>query len=235
MKVKHATDNRNPLKSSSSSTSSNTKLERICRECRTLREYGHNAPRSSLLSWVDVVWLAIHNLCCMKGGNREFFHYKTDICEYIDKYWDTLCLNKARTQTWQKTVSSTITTNHNIFKSGPTKGYWGLVKKHISPTGERYNEQLKSENTQSDIVIPEPKTKKQTHNPKKSKKRNVSGYLVHKPKNNFEEKKNTNNSIIEQNPEEKKRVRLIIRRTSACNRVTVIVEDQICESTSKTR
>jgi len=232
MKVKHATDKRTALRPIE------LKQSRICRECKRLREYGHDEPRS-VNSWIEVVWVAMHNIWFTQGGRRDFFHYKDDICDYIDKHWNSLCLNKNKTTTWSKTVSSTITTNRSIFKHGPTKGYWGLIKQHISLSGERYNEQnVQSSKTQQkdplyemnqDIISKQETIQENCHEAiteerillgNRKKKRRFS-FL-----RNFEEKSRENNS--EKNTGKSTgRVRLIIRRSSPNAKVTLIVEEDV--------
>lgn len=66
--------------------------------------------------------------------HRKYFHYKLDICNYIDRNWGSLCPSKKRTPTWNNTVSAVITTHPKLFKSNRKQsGYWTLKK--LTPGG----------------------------------------------------------------------------------------------------
>mmetsp|Transcript_25193 Transcript_25193/g.35296 ORF Transcript_25193/g.35296 Transcript_25193/m.35296 type:complete len:591 (+) Transcript_25193:74-1846(+) len=86
-------------------------------------------------SWTDIVRVAIYNLLLLekKKGNanpRKFFQYKEEICNYIDKHWESLCHGKTRTKTWENTIGSSLSTKSHYFASGGEllgqPGFWGL-------------------------------------------------------------------------------------------------------------
>jgi hypothetical protein len=64
-------------------------------------------------TWIQVVRKAIIKLKEERG--QLAFHVSHDICPYIHQHWDKLFGEKPRTLTWQRTVSSTLTTHPNVF------------------------------------------------------------------------------------------------------------------------
>ncbi|PRP88597.1 hypothetical protein PROFUN_03008 [Planoprotostelium fungivorum] len=95
-------------------------------------------------SWSDIVRVAIYNLLqieARRGGSKRFFQYKEEICNYVDKKWDSLCYGKTsqyRTKTWENTIGSALSTKNHYFKSGAeqmgTPGYWGLQNENDPST-----------------------------------------------------------------------------------------------------
>lgn len=82
--------------------------------------------KKSTPSWLEIVWKSVYQMYLDSGGKREYFHYNSEICTYIDENWYRFAPGKDRTSTWTNTVSSTITTNRRVFKTGPEQGLWGL-------------------------------------------------------------------------------------------------------------
>jgi hypothetical protein len=83
------------------------------------------ARRPQAQSWLEIVWLSLHQLSQI-FPSRDYFHYFQDICRYIEVNWERLAQGKERTSTWTNTVSSTITTHKRIFRPGQDQGFWGL-------------------------------------------------------------------------------------------------------------
>jgi hypothetical protein len=95
-----------------------------CPECQI--EFQENPPFASS-SWLRIVYEAFRRLHDEGRPHRKYFHYKHDICNYIDKHWYSLCPEKKRTLTWNNTVSAVITTHRKLFKSSRRQsGYWTL-------------------------------------------------------------------------------------------------------------
>ena len=65
------------------------------------------------LTWIQVV----RNVMLQLGEERSqsAFHVSYDLCPYIDQHWNELFHEKTRTATWQRTLSSTLTTHPEIF------------------------------------------------------------------------------------------------------------------------
>jgi len=105
-----------------------------CAFCAGSVEYYEQQPKN----WTDIVRVAIYNLTAkerLKGSDQKFFQYKEQICAFIDKYWDNLCVGKVRTKTWENTIGSALSTKSNYFVSGAelkgTPGFWDFEMKKI--------------------------------------------------------------------------------------------------------
>lgn len=95
-----------------------------CEQCNM--EMQANPPYAAS-SWLRIVYEAIKRLHNEANPHRKYFHYKHDICSYIEKNWTSLCPDKKRTTTWNNTVSAVITTHRKLFKSNRKQsGYWTL-------------------------------------------------------------------------------------------------------------
>mmetsp|Transcript_3671 Transcript_3671/g.4070 ORF Transcript_3671/g.4070 Transcript_3671/m.4070 type:complete len:370 (+) Transcript_3671:84-1193(+) len=87
----------------------------------------HKDPGFAEKSWLRIVYEAVKCLHNERQPHSKFFHYKRDICSYIDKHWSALCPQKKRTSTWNNTVSAVITTHRGIFQSNQKQsGFWTL-------------------------------------------------------------------------------------------------------------
>ncbi|KAI8923827.1 hypothetical protein BC831DRAFT_513893 [Entophlyctis helioformis] len=103
-----------------------------CRGCGS----GQEVIRRLSLSWVDVVHLVLFNLCQtmqarkVSPEGRKFYHWKQDICTFIESNWDILWL-KSRAGTWRNSVASCLSTGIR-FISGTKQfddneqGLWAL-------------------------------------------------------------------------------------------------------------
>lgn len=94
----------------------------------------YQQPPFAQSSWMWIVYEALRRLHDEGKPHRKYFHYKLDICNYIDRNWISLCPSKKRTPTWNNTVSAVITTHPKLFKSNRKQsGYWTLKK--LTPGG----------------------------------------------------------------------------------------------------
>ena len=84
------------------------------------------------LTWSQAVTLSLYNLTQSSLGKQGFFKWKEDICDFIDRHWDSFFhSDKKRTQ-WQPSVASVLSSgNPHRFQSGYTQfgetGWWRLV------------------------------------------------------------------------------------------------------------
>mmetsp|Transcript_25752 Transcript_25752/g.36205 ORF Transcript_25752/g.36205 Transcript_25752/m.36205 type:complete len:521 (+) Transcript_25752:183-1745(+) len=86
-------------------------------------------------TWTEVALTAIYNL--QLAFRRQYFHSKIEICDFIDKNWDVLCVGKTRTSTWWATIHAQITQNKHLFKTmSYGSGYWGLCQESAPGTHE---------------------------------------------------------------------------------------------------
>mmetsp|Transcript_25993 Transcript_25993/g.36565 ORF Transcript_25993/g.36565 Transcript_25993/m.36565 type:complete len:731 (-) Transcript_25993:134-2326(-) len=85
-------------------------------------------------TWVMVCRTALALLTnseVARKENRKFFHFKKELCKFIDEHADSLCLRE-RSTTWQNTVNMTLShpSYKDIFVSGQSEilmpGYYGL-------------------------------------------------------------------------------------------------------------
>jgi hypothetical protein len=96
-----------------------------------------------------IVYEALRRLHDEGKPHRKYFHYKLDICNFIERNWLSLCPTKKRTPTWNNTVSAVITTHPKLFKSNRKQsGYWTLKK--LTPGGND------GSSDEDDIGIPPP-------------------------------------------------------------------------------
>lgn len=66
----------------------------------------------------------------LQNRREGFYRWKEDICRIIDEWWDRLAPGRARTSSWQNSVSSILSANPNLFVSGQLlikqSGWWAL-------------------------------------------------------------------------------------------------------------
>lgn len=111
-------------------------------------------------TWTEVALTAIYNL--QLAFRRQYFHSKIEICDFIDKNWDVLCVGKTRTSTWWATIHAQITQNKHLFKTmSYGSGYWGLCQES-SPSSQDVITitQIDTPPSKKDTVDSKQKTKK---------------------------------------------------------------------------
>lgn len=85
--------------------------------------------------WVNVIHLTLHHLNMHSYGisNHGYFHYKTHICAFIDRHWQTLFGTQAKQKkNWVGTIAGVLSVyNKLFFKSGSVvlgeTGWWRLL------------------------------------------------------------------------------------------------------------
>ncbi|CAH0592107.1 unnamed protein product [Chrysodeixis includens] len=85
--------------------------------------------------WVNVIHLTLHHLSSQSYGisNHGYFHYKTHICSFIDRYWQILFGNQTKQKkNWVGTIAGVLSVyNKLFFKSGSAAlgetGWWKLL------------------------------------------------------------------------------------------------------------
>ncbi|CAB3239498.1 unnamed protein product [Arctia plantaginis] len=85
--------------------------------------------------WVNVIHLTLHHLNMQSYGisNHGYFHYKTHICAFIDRHWQSLFGSQAKQKkNWVGTIAGALSVyNKLFFKSGSVvlgeTGWWKLL------------------------------------------------------------------------------------------------------------
>ncbi|KAJ8735209.1 hypothetical protein PYW07_006829 [Mythimna separata] len=85
--------------------------------------------------WVNVIHLTLHHLNIQSYGisNHGYFHYKTHICSFIDRYWQSLFgAQTKQKKNWVGTIAGVLSVyNKLFFKSGSAvlgeTGWWKLL------------------------------------------------------------------------------------------------------------
>ncbi|PRP75952.1 hypothetical protein PROFUN_01668 [Planoprotostelium fungivorum] len=109
------------------------KYEYECKSCTRSKPTLRHLPKS----WTEIALTAAYNL--QVTFQKEYFHSKLDICDYVDKNWDVICQGKTSesqirypltfpgTATWWATLHAQITQNKHLFKTAAFgSGYWGI-------------------------------------------------------------------------------------------------------------
>ncbi|KAJ2363171.1 hypothetical protein H4S01_004433, partial [Coemansia sp. RSA 2610] len=93
-----------------------------------------------MLSWVQVIYLALYHLSTGDPG-KKYFRWRENICATINDNWSSLYPGKSKTATWQNTVAGCLSTHSALFKSGfedtQQSGNWTLHEV-VAPTRERF-------------------------------------------------------------------------------------------------
>ncbi|KOB71137.1 putative cysteine and glycine-rich protein 2 binding protein [Operophtera brumata] len=87
------------------------------------------------IPWVNVIYLTLNHLCAQSYGisHHGYFHYKTHICSFIDRYWQPLFgASIKQKKNWVGTIAGVLSIyNKLFFKSGSTvlgeMGWWRLL------------------------------------------------------------------------------------------------------------
>ncbi|BFY99555.1 hypothetical protein BsWGS_02595 [Bradybaena similaris] len=101
--------------------------------CQACGEGGKEEFVRTAVSWHNVVMLALYNLHKTGQGRCGYFHYKTHICAFIDRHWNTFfgALRK-KTSVWMGTVAGTLSIGcPQYFLSGThvgQAGHWRLAE-----------------------------------------------------------------------------------------------------------
>ncbi|XP_065836652.1 cysteine-rich protein 2-binding protein-like [Oscarella lobularis] len=99
-----------------------------CPQCNN----GRTNVQRSLLSWIQVTHLALYNLTMTSDGTGGYFHWREDICKFVDDNWERLFAGRAKPSRWTNLIKSTLSTNiPALFLSGAkelgTSGWWKLA------------------------------------------------------------------------------------------------------------
>lgn len=73
----------------------------------------------TMAGWLDVCLTAMLTLtrnAQIDGTNRIGFDGKLEVCDFLDKNWDTVCTGRVRTATWWATVNTTLYVHNKLFK-----------------------------------------------------------------------------------------------------------------------
>ncbi|XP_053615955.1 cysteine-rich protein 2-binding protein [Plodia interpunctella] len=104
----------------------------VCEDCTPERK---ELFKRNKFPWVNVILLTLHHLNWHSYGisNHGFFHYKTHICSFIDRYWHQLFGgNIKQKKNWVGTIAGVLSIYNNIvFRSGSVAlgetGWWKLM------------------------------------------------------------------------------------------------------------
>jgi len=93
-----------------------------CADCTQGKPLLEHLPKT----WTEIALTAIYNL--QVRHCRKYFHSKLEICDFVDRHWNTICIGKTRTTTWWATLHAQITQNKHLFGTKSYgSGYWGIV------------------------------------------------------------------------------------------------------------
>nr|XP_026492671.1 cysteine-rich protein 2-binding protein [Vanessa tameamea] len=108
-----------------------------CADCSTDSEEQFWRNR---FTWVNVLLLTLNHLSIQMQGisNHGFFHYKTHICSFVDRYWVQLFGDQFKQKkNWVGTIAGVLSVHSNLFfRSGSIalgeSGWWQL-QHYFSP------------------------------------------------------------------------------------------------------
>ncbi|CAK1544359.1 unnamed protein product [Leptosia nina] len=109
----------------------------VCQDCSANNEETFNRNK---IQWVHVLLLTVNHLSNHMSGmsNHGYFHYKTHICSFIDRYWTHLFGSQFKQKkNWIGTIAGALSVYSNLlFQSGLAQlgesGWWKL-KHNFSP------------------------------------------------------------------------------------------------------
>jgi hypothetical protein len=74
---------------------------------------------------LDIALTGLYNL--QLSENRRFFHVKRELCAWVLKNWDEVCVGRTKTVTWWATLNAQITTRPDLFETESYgSGKWAL-------------------------------------------------------------------------------------------------------------
>ncbi|KAJ3322952.1 Set1/Ash2 histone methyltransferase complex subunit ASH2 [Boothiomyces sp. JEL0866] len=158
----------------------------LCKNCG----HGQETIKRTHLAWVDVVHIALFNLTISTPSkyvaeNRKYYHWKQDICTFIDQNWSRFWI-RSRTQTWKNSVASCLSTG-NRFVSGTKyfdneQGMWALDQLELLNANEQSK---KARSVAFGILsdgelyeIEENKKKRKGDEPKQERKKKKTGFKL---------------------------------------------------------
>ncbi|KAJ3309206.1 Set1/Ash2 histone methyltransferase complex subunit ASH2 [Boothiomyces sp. JEL0838] len=158
----------------------------LCKNCG----HGQETIKRTHLAWVDVVHIALFNLTISTPSkyvaeNRKYYHWKQDICTFIDQNWSRFWI-RSRTQTWKNSVASCLSTG-NRFVSGTKyfdneQGMWALDQVELLNANEQSK---KARSVAFGILsdgelfeIEENKKKRKGDEPKQERKKKKTGFKL---------------------------------------------------------
>ncbi|KAJ0182821.1 hypothetical protein K1T71_002190 [Dendrolimus kikuchii] len=104
----------------------------ICENCSPDKSEVFNRNK---FPWVNVIYLTLYHLNNFSYGisNHGYFHYKTHICSFIDRYWQVLFGNHTKQKkNWVGTIAGVLSVYNKVFfisGSGVLRetGWWRLL------------------------------------------------------------------------------------------------------------
>ncbi|XP_063899534.1 cysteine-rich protein 2-binding protein [Helicoverpa armigera] len=103
--------------------------------CEDCSPSGKEVFTRNRFPWVNVIHLTLHHLTTQSYGisNHGYFHYKTHICSFIDRCWQSLFgAQTKQKKNWVGTIAGVLSVyNKLFFKSGSSvlgeTGWWKLL------------------------------------------------------------------------------------------------------------
>jgi hypothetical protein len=92
-----------------------------CEKCNSGKQYFRHKEKQ----WLDIALTGLYNL--QLSENRRFFHVKRELCAWVLKNWDEVCVGRTKTVTWWATLNAQITTRPDLFETESYgSGKWAL-------------------------------------------------------------------------------------------------------------
>ncbi|CAH2256844.1 jg11007 [Pararge aegeria aegeria] len=119
----------------------------ICADCSPSKE---EVFRRNKFPWVNVLLLTLNHLSIHMQGisNNGYFHYKTHICFFIDRYWSMLFApNCKQKKNWIGTIAGALSVYSNLFfRSGSIAlgetGWWKLLHSFSPAVAAHINQEM---------------------------------------------------------------------------------------------
>ncbi|KAH9635748.1 hypothetical protein HF086_013856 [Spodoptera exigua] len=87
----------------------------VCEDCSPTNKEIFKRNR---FPWVSVIYLTLHHLNIQSYGisNHGYFHYKTHICSFIDRYWQALFGTQIKQKkNWVGTIAGVLSVYNKLF------------------------------------------------------------------------------------------------------------------------
>ncbi|XP_034830037.1 cysteine-rich protein 2-binding protein [Maniola hyperantus] len=118
-----------------------------CEDCSPTKE---EMFKRNKFPWVNVLLLTLNHLSIHMQGisNHGFFHYKTHICFFIDRYWGLLFgANCKQKKNWIGTIAGALSVYSNLFfRSGSIAlgetGWWKLLHSFSPAVAAHINQEM---------------------------------------------------------------------------------------------